>query len=218
VRYGAAMSEPRLPDLFQSMATAFARAALSGEHLRRLEEPAAQAANVFRSQGGVWTLTFDGVTAHLPDSKGLRDLATLLGGPWGGGPRRAATRRPSARRRRRPGAGRPGPRRLPGAPGRAGRRARPGRRRQRPGPRRPGAARTGGPTGRAVQGDRPRGPPPPRLGDDTERARKAVSARIHEAIARIERVNPALGRHLRQAVATGTQCSYTPPEPVHWRL
>ena len=62
-------------------AGATAWAALSGEHLRRLEEPAAQAANVFRSQGGVWTLTFDGVTAHLPDSKGLRDLATLLGAP-----------------------------------------------------------------------------------------------------------------------------------------
>jgi hypothetical protein len=59
---------------------------------------------------------------------------------------------------------------------------------------------------------------PRRLGDDTERARKAVSARIHDAVARIERVNPALGRHLRQAVATGTHCSYTPPEPVHWRL
>jgi hypothetical protein len=59
---------------------------------------------------------------------------------------------------------------------------------------------------------------PRRLGDDTERARKAVSARIHDAIARIERASPALGRHLRQAVATGTSCSYSPPEPTRWRL
>ena len=59
---------------------------------------------------------------------------------------------------------------------------------------------------------------PPAAAGPAWRGPKAVSARIHDAIARIERVNPALGRHLRQAVATGTQCSYTPPEPVHWRL
>jgi hypothetical protein len=57
-----------------------------------------------------------------------------------------------------------------------------------------------------------------RLGDDTERARKAVSARIRDAIARINRAHPALGRHLDQAVATGTRCAYAPAEPVRWRL
>jgi hypothetical protein len=57
-----------------------------------------------------------------------------------------------------------------------------------------------------------------RLGDQTERARKAVSARIHDAIARIDRAHPALGRHLHQTVVTGTFCSYTPAAPTQWRL
>jgi hypothetical protein len=45
-----------------------------------------------------------------------------------------------------------------------------------------------------------------------------VSARIHDAITRIGRANPALGRHLEEAVTTGTNCSYAPAEPTRWRL
>ena len=216
-RPGEAAAHLRAAVELHQRAGATAWAALSGEHLRRLEEPAAQAANVFRSHGGVWTLTFDGVTAHLPDSKGLRDLATLLGAP--GEPVHAV-------------------RLLGGHPpavgadpvlddrARAGYRARlaeldaelnqAGADDDRDRADRAQLEREAllAELSRAVGlGGRPR-----RLGDDTERARKAVSARIHDAIARIERVNPALGRHLRQAVATGTHCSYTPPEPVHWRL
>jgi hypothetical protein len=57
-----------------------------------------------------------------------------------------------------------------------------------------------------------------RLGDNSERARKAVTARIRDAIGRIERVHPALGAHLRASVTTGTSCGYSPPVPVRWRL
>lgn len=51
-------------------------------------------------------------------------------------------------------------------------------------------------------------------GDPAERARKAVTERIRTTLTRIERVHPALGRHLRSSVRTGMFCSYTPgPEP-----
>ncbi len=49
-----------------------------------------------------------------------------------------------------------------------------------------------------------------RIGDDQERARKAVSARIRDAISRIAETHPELGNHLDSAVQTGTWCSYRP--------
>jgi hypothetical protein len=57
-----------------------------------------------------------------------------------------------------------------------------------------------------------------RLGDQSERARKAVTARIRDVITRIERVHPALGAHLRASVTTGTFCAYSPAAPVSWEL
>ena len=56
------------------------------------------------------------------------------------------------------------------------------------------------------------------LGDQSERARKAVTARIRDVIGRIERVHPALASHLSESITTGTRCSYSPPTPVTWRL
>ncbi len=50
-----------------------------------------------------------------------------------------------------------------------------------------------------------------------ERLRKAVSARIRDAIRRVEAAHPALGRHLANAVHTGTFCSYRPEAPTVWR-
>ncbi len=57
---------------------------------------------------------------------------------------------------------------------------------------------------------------PRRTGDDTERARQAVSWRIRDALARIEAVHSELGQHLRRSVRTGTFCVYAPAEPVDW--
>ncbi|WP_166375834.1 ATP-binding protein [Aeromicrobium phragmitis] len=59
---------------------------------------------------------------------------------------------------------------------------------------------------------------PRRLGDETERARKTVTARIRDALRKIDAAHPALGAHLRGSVNTGTFCSYRPSEPVDWRL
>ena len=44
-----------------------------------------------------------------------------------------------------------------------------------------------------------------------ERARKAVSKCIREAIDKIEPAEPALADHLRRSVRTGYECVYDPP-------
>jgi hypothetical protein len=59
---------------------------------------------------------------------------------------------------------------------------------------------------------------PRRAGDPTERARKAVTARIRLTIGRIDREHPDLGRHLTNAVRTGTTCSYQPEIPITWTV
>lgn len=55
-----------------------------------------------------------------------------------------------------------------------------------------------------------------RAGDPVERARSTATIRINRALARIEQVHPALGRHLRHAIRTGTFCSYSPEQPTGW--
>lgn len=57
-----------------------------------------------------------------------------------------------------------------------------------------------------------------RGGDISERARKAVTNRIRDGLARIETVHPALARHLSNAIQTGTYCNYTPDRTIPWML
>lgn len=57
-----------------------------------------------------------------------------------------------------------------------------------------------------------------RLDDDSERARKAVTARIRHAIDHLQHYHPGLAAHLHAAIRTGTACSYQPAEPVGWKL
>jgi hypothetical protein len=52
----------------------------------------------------------------------------------------------------------------------------------------------------------------------TERARKAVTARLREAIHRIEAVLPELGIHLDRSVVTGTTCRYESSQRLTWTL
>lgn len=54
------------------------------------------------------------------------------------------------------------------------------------------------------------------LGQPSERARKAVSARIHASIKKIGEVHPELGRHLETSVRTGNYCSYDPQVALEW--
>ncbi|MHB8467902.1 MAG: adenylate/guanylate cyclase domain-containing protein, partial [Acidimicrobiales bacterium] len=56
-----------------------------------------------------------------------------------------------------------------------------------------------------------------RSSDTGERVRKAVSNRIRDSLAKVQRVHPTLGRHLANSVRTGTFCCYDPETPVTWR-
>jgi hypothetical protein len=51
-----------------------------------------------------------------------------------------------------------------------------------------------------------------------EREREAATARIRDVIAKIERLHPSLGRHLRHSIRTGVFCSYRPDEPPAWHV
>ncbi len=55
-----------------------------------------------------------------------------------------------------------------------------------------------------------------RSAEAVERARKAVTNRIRQTLARIADAHQALGLHLRNAVHTGTRCVYTPEQPTRW--
>jgi hypothetical protein len=57
---------------------------------------------------------------------------------------------------------------------------------------------------------RPDGSSRPLANTTAERARKAVSARIRDAIRRITEAHPELGAHLDRSVRTGTTCRYEP--------
>ena len=51
-----------------------------------------------------------------------------------------------------------------------------------------------------------------------ERARKAVSARIRDSIARIRGPHAELGQHLDDTISTGTTCLYQPAQPLRWKV
>lgn len=54
--------------------------------------------------------------------------------------------------------------------------------------------------------------------DPAERARKAVSARIRDAIRRLDVITPQLAAHLNRSIRTGLRCSYAPTatDDVQW--
>jgi hypothetical protein len=57
-----------------------------------------------------------------------------------------------------------------------------------------------------------------RANDPIERARSTVTKQIHSAIARLDTAHPALARHLTNSVSTGRYCSYAPERPITWSL
>ena len=180
---------------------------------------------VFAREGAMWTLSYGGVTARMRDAKGLSDLAVLLAVPGrqvpaadliaaaGAGQAGLADLRMGADEVLDATARRQVRARLASLgediaeaeswndPERAAR-----ARAERDALLRELAAA-------AAPGGQPR-----LLGDQSERARKAVTARIRDVIGRLEPVHPALAGHLRESVTTGTRCSYSPPTPVSWRL
>ncbi|HZQ86634.1 MAG TPA: AAA family ATPase [Acidimicrobiales bacterium] len=171
---------------------------------------------VFRQGGDVWTLSFDDVTVHLKDAKGLRDLAVLLASPGvdvhatellGSADRGGAdavlddTARDAYRRR------------LSELEADVAE-AEADHDDER-------AARAKAERDTVVDelsaafglGGRAR-----TLGDPAERARKAVTARVRDAVTKITDQHPSLGAHLTASIATGTFCCYRPRQPVTWEL
>jgi hypothetical protein len=177
-------------------------------------------ANAFRRGGELWELSFDGETVHMPDLKGLHDLARLLASPGqeihaldlgaggdGAAPQghageilddeaRAAYKLRIDELREE--------RELAEAANDTVRAERAQEELEAIGDALKSAYGLGGRARKA--------------GDHAERARSAVTWRIRSAIARVEAVHPALGRHLKNSVSTGTYCAYTPEQPVDWQL
>ncbi|HEU4999079.1 MAG TPA: AAA family ATPase [Lapillicoccus sp.] len=190
------------------------------------EEPSPEpAAAEFRRSGDSWDLAYRGRRISVRDSKGMRDLAVLLARPGRevhaldlvrlaegtAGERVARTghlgdllddRARDAYRRRLEALDAAIEEADELGHSEAGDRAREER-----------AAIVAELAGAYGLGGRPR-----RTGDPAERARSTVTWRIRDAIARLDRVHPELGTHLRNAVHTGTFCRYEPESDPGWAL
>jgi hypothetical protein len=182
-----------------------------------VREPNEPTANLFVLGGDVWSITFDGQTCSLTDRKGLRDVARLVAEPGrevaaqeliatggtvidtGVGSVIDAEARDAYRERlveidtELDTADAGGDREKSGALAAEQ------------------AALIAELRGAYGLGGRPR-----RAGSSAERARTAVRSRIRDALQRVEVVHPALGRHLKNSVRTGTYCVYQPDPPVDW--
>ncbi|HET6833056.1 MAG TPA: AAA family ATPase [Acidimicrobiales bacterium] len=183
----------------------------------------ARAPTVFRLKGDVWTIAFAGRMVHMPDAKGLRDLHTLLGQPGIDVPVLVLLD---------PGRATPqAPRRL-GADAILDERAK-ARYRQRLAEldEQIDRALDRHDDHRAAQLDNERqalidelrratglAGRSRRLGDEGERARKTVTARIRDSLRRLDQRHPELARYLRATISTGITCRYQPAGDVTWRL
>jgi hypothetical protein len=173
----------------------------------------------FVREGDVWTLAWSGTTVRVPDAKGLRDLHTLVANPGVDIP--AVTLLDPTRSRGTPtGAddvlddqAREAYRRrldeLDDEIGRALERGDDSVAQRLDVERDALIAELKGATG---LGGRSR-----RLGDDAERARKAVSGRIRDSLRRLHDRHPVLAEHLEASITTGTSCRYDPTEDITWR-
>ncbi|MFI5607955.1 ATP-binding protein [Amycolatopsis sp. NPDC051903] len=181
-------------------------------------------ANEFRRTDAVWSLRYAGVAVHVPDTKGLRDLHFLLGRPgtevpattlldpaagpttiaaasYTGDPVLDDTAKAAYRHRLTE---------LDSAIDHATTLADDTRAAALDEER---AAlltelrRSSGLAGRTR-----------RLGDHSERARKAVTARIRDTLRKLAEQHPTLAAHLQETITTGSSCSYAPQDSITWRL
>jgi len=172
-----------------------------------------------RREGEVWRLRFDGRQSLLRSSKGLVDLARLLGNPGEdvhvldllgtpGSERRDARRVDLALDRRALQSYRHRLAELDEALADAEATADLGRQGKLAAEREALLRQLAADTGRLGRSRR--------LNDPVERARKAVAARLHDAIGRVKTVDRAAGVHLEQSIRTGVHCAYRPTSPLHW--
>jgi tetratricopeptide (TPR) repeat protein len=222
-KLGLAMVSPEREAAALRAAATEEAAALGMRH-RAAARPASVPANEFRYTGEVWSLTMAGHTVHLPDAKGLRDLHVLLSSP---GTEIPATRllNPAGGEEVVAAATLSGDEMLDAEARTAY------RRRLSTLDEQIDAAAAVGDDGKAARLDEEReallaelrkaaglGSRTRRLGDETERARKAVTARIRDTLRKLDDRHPPLAAHLRESVTTGTTCRYHPPTPTPWHL
>jgi hypothetical protein len=186
--------------------------------------PPPAATNEFRYTGEMWSLAMAGRTVHVPDSKGLRDLHVLLAAP--------GTEVPAVRLLNPVGgeevvaASRLGGDDVLDDEAKS-------RYRQRLAQldEQIDEATARGADTRALAYDRERealltelraaaglGGRTRRLGDEAERARKTVTARIRDTMRKLADRHPELATHLQESVSTGATCTYDPPTPTQWHL
>lgn len=215
--------------------------AVAAEQAEATATPEAGGKNVFRKEGDYWTVVYEGSLVRLRDSKGLRYLARLLadpgrefhvidlegeqsrGAPAVSGP---GQRSAAAELEVRPDLGDAG--KLLDARAKAEYKARLQELEAEleeaeawADPERAARAREErdllvAELARAVGlGGRDR-----RAASHAERARLNVTRAIKAALTNIDRSQPALGRHLRSTIRTGTYCSYSPDPriPIDWNL
>ncbi|PXY23855.1 ATPase [Prauserella coralliicola] len=179
----------------------------------------------FRFTGEVWSLGLDGHTVHLPDAKGLRDLHHLISRPGTD---------VSAVELLNPDGGEVviAAKRLGGDDILDDEARASYRRRLAVLDEEIDSAAARGDDRRAVEFDRERAAllnelraaaglagRQRRLGDEAERARKAVTARIRDTLRKLDDRHPQLAAHLRATVSTGASCRYDPAaEAISWRL
>ncbi len=198
--------------------------------------PGGEQPNEFRRDGEAWLLTFGGRTASVRDVKGMRDLAVLLASPGqeiaatdlAAGSYLGETAASPARAQVPLRGGTPVPAADPVLDERAraeyrarlafldGELAAADARQDADRSALLAAERDAliAELSRAVGlGGRPR-----RLGDAAERARTTVTARIRDAIGRVERAHPELGAHLRATFFTGARCAYRPAQTIRWHV
>lgn len=171
----------------------------------------------FVRQGELWLVAFEGRSAHAPDSKGMGDLAVLLGRPgkevaaldlMGSPMAPDAPLDSSDARARREFEARI--RELQADLDEAEANHDPYRAERAREELETLAERLASDFG--LQG-RPR-----RGGDQAERARSAVTWRIRAAIDKLREVHPRLAGHLDASVRTGRFCAYEPAEPLRWEV
>jgi len=171
--------------------------------------------NVFRREGGVWSLAYEGQGAQLVELKGFHDIARLLRSPdepvhcleLAGVPPTGESRHEvldaQARREYR--------RRIEELQGELDRAeadndpARAESVRVELDSLVDELAKAAGLGGRSRA-----------MASDAERARSATTWRIRSAIKKVRAAHPRLGQHLENSIRTGAFCVYSPETPTHW--
>ncbi|MFC3455483.1 AAA family ATPase [Amycolatopsis speibonae] len=188
------------------------------ERARRIRAAGHRPDAEFRHTGEVWQLAYAGRTIHMPATKGLRDLHTLLGAPGTAVPATVLL------------SGGMVPGLLLGADEILDETAK-SRYKARLAELDAliDQATERGDVLRAAEADRERDAllgqlraaaglsgRSRRLGDEAERARKTVTARIRDTLRKLDDRHPALATHLRETVTTGSTCTYRADPAVRW--